>query len=124
MPTDDLLVLGIPNCDKIRKTKTWLMEHDCPFQFIDLKKAPLSREELVELSQKVGLDALINRRGTTWRKLELADKNLSESEMLGVLLENQSMILRPVLVRGNSVLIGYDEEAFEGFTATDRPMGE
>ncbi|HBD42579.1 MAG: hypothetical protein DBW78_01380 [Rhodothermaeota bacterium MED-G64] len=127
MPTDDhtdnLLVLGIPNCDKIRKTKTWLEEHDRPFQFIDLKKAPLSREELLELSQKVGLDALINRRGTTWRKLELADKNLSEAEMLDVLLENQSMILRPVLVRGDSVMIGYDEEAFEGFTASDRPMG-
>jgi arsenate reductase-like glutaredoxin family protein len=90
---------------------------------VDLKKTPLSREELLELSQKVGLDALINRRGTTWRKLELADKNLSEAEMLDVLLENQSMILRPVLVRGESVMIGYDEEAFVGFTASDRPMG-
>lgn len=123
MSTDELLVLGIPNCDKIRKTKAWLTDHERPFQFVDLKKTPLSREELLELSQKVGLDALINRRGTTWRKLELADKNLNEAEMLDVLLENQSMILRPVLVRGESVMIGYDEEAFVGFTASDRPMG-
>lgn len=122
MPKDDLFVLGIPNCDKIRKTKAWLEDNDRPFQFIDLKKAPLSVDELTELSQKVGLDALINRRGTTWRKLELADKNLSDAEMLKVLSENQSMILRPVLVRGDSVMIGYDEEAFEGFTAPDRPM--
>ncbi len=110
-----LHVVGIPNCDKIRKTKKWLSENDIDFEFIDVKKEPLTLDELKELEHKVGLDVLVNKRGTTYRNLGLKDKDLSDEEMLKLLVENQSMIKRPVLIENEAVLVGYDEEAFNNF---------
>ena len=110
-----LHLVGIKNCDRIRDTKKWLGERKVEYTFIDLKKEPLSREELQELADKVGLDVLVNRRGMMWRKLDLKNKDLSEDELFDVLLENQSMIKRPVLIKDEAVLVGYDEESFESF---------
>lgn len=110
-----LHIIGIPNCDKIRATKKWLTERDIEFEFIDVKKEPLTLEEIQELEFKVGVDVLVNSRGTTYRNLKIKDQNLDIDELLGVLVENQSMIKRPVLVCEESVLVGYDEEAFENF---------
>lgn len=110
-----LHLIGIPNCDKIRATKKWLDSKEVEFEFIDVKKEPLTLDEIKDLEFKVGLDVLVNKRGTTYRNLGLKDKNLSKDEMLEVLEQNQSMIKRPVLVYEDGVLVGYDEEAFENF---------
>ncbi|MEX0609264.1 MAG: arsenate reductase family protein [Balneolaceae bacterium] len=110
-----LHIVGIKNCNKIRDTKKWMGEREVEFEFIDVKKEPLTKSELQELSDKVGLDVLINRKGMMWRKLGLADKNLDDSELLEVLLENQNMMKRPLLIKGEAVLVGYDEEAFVAF---------
>ncbi len=110
-----LHVIGIKNCDTVKKARAWLAEKEVEYEFVDLKKEPLNIDELKELEFKVGLDVLVNRRGTTYRKLGLKDKNLTDEEMLNVLLENQSMIKRPVLVKDEAVLVGFDEQAFEGF---------
>lgn len=110
-----LHIIGIPNCDKIRATKKWLTERDIEFEFIDVKKEPLTLEEIQELEFKVGVDVLVNSRGTTYRNLKIKEQNLTKDELLDVLVENQSMIKRPVLVHEESVLVGYDEEAFENF---------
>ncbi|MAO64373.1 MAG: hypothetical protein CL666_05190 [Balneola sp.] len=112
-----LHIVGIKNCNKIRDTKKWMDERDVEYEFIDVKKDPLTRDELKELEFKVGLDVLINRRGRKWRDLGLADKDLSDDELFEQLLENQVMIKRPVLLEEESVLVGYDEESFEAFTA-------
>ncbi len=108
-------VYGIKNCDKIRKTKAWLSENDIEYEFYDLKKEPLNRQELEEFVYRVGLDTLLNKRGTTWRKLGLKDQDLSEQELFEKLLEHQTMIKRPVLINGEAILVGYDENAFETF---------
>lgn len=110
-----LHVIGIKNCDTIKKTKKWLTENEVEFEFIDLKKEPLTIDEIKELEYKVGLDVLVNKRGTTYRNLGLKDKNLSDQDMIQTLQENQSMIKRPVLVLDEAVLVGYDEEAFKNF---------
>ena len=110
-----LHVIGIPNCNKIRDTKKWLNEREIEFEFIDVKKEPLTMDELKDLEFKVGLDVLVNSRGTTYRNLKIKDMNPSDEEMLQLLFENQSMIKRPVLVFEESVLVGFDEEAFETF---------
>ncbi|MGM0506713.1 MAG: arsenate reductase family protein [Bacteroidota bacterium] len=102
---------GIPNCNQIRKTRSWLDEREIPFRFVDLKKEPLSREELREMAEKVGLDLLINRRGMKWRQLGLAKKELSEGQLFEQLFEHQVMIKRPLLVKGKTVHVGFDEEA-------------
>ena len=110
-----LHVIGIKNCDTIKKTRKWLEGKEVEFEFIDVKKEPLTRDEIVELKDKVGLDVLINRRGTTWRKLGLSDQNLSDDALIDALEANQSMIKRPVLLKNDAVLVGYDEEAFVNF---------
>lgn len=114
-----LHIAGIKNCNKIRDTKKWMEEHDVEFEFIDIKKDPLSRDELKELELKVGLDVLVNRRGRKWRDLGLAHKDLSNEELFEQLLEHQTMIKRPVLLKDESVLVGYDEESFEAFIAEE-----
>jgi len=110
-----LHIIGIPNCDKIKATKNWMDSNEIEFEFIDVKKEPLTIDELSELEFKVGIDVLVNKRGTTYRTLGLKDKELSTEEMLEVLEQNQSMIKRPVLVYEEAVLVGYDEEAFKNF---------
>lgn len=114
-----LHIAGIKNCNKIRDTKKWMEEHNVDFEFIDVKKDPLTREELKELEFKVGLDVLVNKRGRKWRDLGLSDKNLSDDELFEQLLEHQVMIKRPVLIKDESVLVGYDEESFEAFIAEE-----
>lgn len=114
-----LHVIGIKNCDTIKKTRKWLTENEVEFEFIDLKKEPLSIDEIKELEYKVGLDVLVNKRGTTYRNLGLKDRDLSDEEMVGILQENQSMIKRPVLVLDEAVLVGYDEEAFKNFVGLE-----
>lgn len=111
-----LHIIGIPNCNKIRDTKKWLDEKGIDYELINVKKEPLTRDELKDLEFKVGLDVLVNSRGTTYRNLKIKDMDLSDEQLFGVLLENQSMIKRPVLVVENSVMVGYDEEAFETFS--------
>lgn len=108
-------VYGIKNCDKIRKTKKWLSDNDIEYEFFDLKEEPLTREELEEFVYRVGLDTLVNKRGMTWRKLGLKDQDLSDDELFEILLDHQTMIKRPVLISGEAILVGYDEDAFETF---------
>tara|TARA_R110000868_G_scaffold378658_3_gene644160 strand:- start:13191 stop:13553 length:363 start_codon:yes stop_codon:yes gene_type:complete len=119
-----LHIIGIPNCDKIKATKKWMDAKEVEYEFIDVKKEPLTLDELSDLEFKVGIDVLLNSRGTTYRNLGLKDKELSTEEMLEVLEQNQSMIKRPVLVHEDAVLIGYDEEAFENFLKENELLEE
>lgn len=119
-----LHLIGIKNCNKIRDTKKWLEERDIEYTFVDLKKEPLTRHELEDLREKVGLDVLVNKRGMKWRSLGLAQKDLSEDELFEQLLEHQVMIKRPVLAEEHAVLVGYDEEAFEAFVEQNEASEE
>ncbi|MEX0771445.1 MAG: arsenate reductase family protein [Balneolaceae bacterium] len=110
-------VYGIKNCNKIRDTRAWLKAKGVDYTFIDVKTNPLSEEKLDEFVHKLGLDRLVNRRGMKWRQLGLAGKNLSDQELFKQLLEHQTMIKRPLLVRDKGVMVGYDEDAFEKFVA-------
>ena len=110
-------VYGIKNCNKIRNTLHWLKEREVEHTFYDLKKEPLTREELDEFIYRIGLDVLLNKRGTTWRRLDLNEAEMSDEKITEVLLQNQSMIRRPVLIKDEAMIVGYDEDAFEEFIA-------
>lgn len=114
-----LEVIGITNCNTIKKTKEWLAGNDISYTFRDVKKDPLSPNELAELVMRAGLDTLVNRRGRKWRMLGLADKELTDNDLFEVLLEHQTIIRRPVLRRGEAVLVGFDEDALEQFVGED-----
>ncbi|MEX2456821.1 MAG: Spx/MgsR family RNA polymerase-binding regulatory protein [Balneolaceae bacterium] len=108
-------VYGIKNCNKVRDTFKWLEENEVDYEFIDLKKDPLSEQKLDEFVHKVGLDVILNKRGMKWRNLGLKDKDLDDDELFDQLLEHQTMIKRPVLEQGDAILVGYDEDAFDAF---------
>ncbi|MEX2657111.1 MAG: arsenate reductase family protein [Balneolales bacterium] len=110
-----LEVIGITQCNTIKKTIDWLEQQKVEYSFRDVKKDPLSPNELAGLVMKAGLETLANRRGRKWKMLGLADKKLTDNDLFEVLLEHQTMIKRPVLRRGEAVLVGFDEEAVERF---------
>jgi Spx/MgsR family transcriptional regulator len=111
-----LTLIGIPNCDQIRKTRAWLNEKNVDYEFVDVKKEPLTRSEIAELASRITFDTLINRRGTTWRSLQLGDLELSDEQLLELVEKNQTLIKRPLFVDSEGiVMVGFDEDALERF---------
>jgi arsenate reductase (glutaredoxin) len=110
-----LLVVGLKTCSTVKKTINWLENNEVEFTFQDLKKKPLNRDELLDLVHKLSLETVLNKRGTTWKKLAVNSEELSTKQMFDLLLENQSMIKRPVLVLGEAVMVGFEPEALEAF---------
>ena len=105
-------VYGIRNCDTIRKTLNWLTEQDIPHHFHDYRKDGLSERLIDSFMSRFSTDELINRRGTTWRKLpESVRDNLTPATARSLMLANPSVIRRPILSDGNSWLIGFDPDA-------------
>jgi len=107
-----ITIYGIKNCNKIRNTLQWMDQQNQPYVFRELKKEPLTLEELSSIQEKVGLDRLINRKGTTWRKSGLSERNPTDQEILSAAFENQSMLIRPLIQKGEEWSSGYDEAAF------------
>lgn len=110
-----LYIIGLSNCDTVAATKKWMKSKGVEFELIDVRKDPLSFDELKDLEIKVGIDVLANTRSKTYRDLGISKDEMSDEEFFNVLFENQVMIKRPVLVYQDSVLVGYDEEAFDIF---------
>jgi arsenate reductase len=104
---------GIPNCDTMKKARTWLEAQGVDYQFHDYKKSGIERAKLESWIQVAGWEALLNRAGTTFRKLpEAAKANLTEAKAVKLMLEQPSMIKRPVLERGKTLLVGFSPEKY------------
>lgn len=108
-------VYGIKNCNKIRDTLKWLDEHELDYKFIDVRKDPVEAETLADFVHKVGLETIVNKRGRKWKELGLSKKGLTDEELFDQLLQHQIMIKRPLIVKEEAVMVGYDEDAFKGF---------
>ena len=110
-----LWLYGIPNCDTMKKARTWLESHDMPYEFHDYKKAGITRVKLEAWVKAVGWEVLLNRAGTTFRGLpEKAKAGLDERKAVGLMLEQPSMIKRPVLEGGATLLVGFSPEKYSG----------
>lgn len=104
---------GIPNCDTMKKARSWLDGHGIAYQFHDYKKAGLDEALLRAWVAELGWEALINRRGQMWRKLDPAVREaLDEASAIRVMLETPSIIRRPVLDTGEQRTIGFSEGAY------------
>ena len=104
---------GIPNCDTMKKARTWLESHGVEHEFHDYKKSGIERAKLESWIQAVGWEVLLNRAGTTFRKLpDPAKANLTEARAVKLMLEQPSMIKRPVLERGKTLLVGFSPEKY------------
>lgn len=105
---------GIPNCDTVRKARKWLDAKGVGYTFHDFKKEGVAQADLRQWIEAAGLDVVLNRRGTTWRKLSDADKAKAESEAgaIDLLVQHPSMIKRPVAVHAGGTLVGFEEETW------------
>lgn len=92
-------VHGIPNCDTVKRARAWLAEQGVPHEFIDFKKAGASAADLQRWSSAVGWDKLLNRQGTTWRKLDAAQqaRAADAAGALQLMQQQVSVIKRPVV---------------------------
>jgi Spx/MgsR family transcriptional regulator len=110
-----ITIYGIKNCETMKKARAWLDTHGVAYAFHDYKSAGIEREQLERWSSKVGWETLLNRAGTTFRKLPDKDKNgLSEKKALALMLAQPSMIKRPVLdLGGGKLLVGFTPERYD-----------
>ncbi len=106
-------IYGIKNCDTMKKAIKWLNEHGVEYQFHDFKKAGLKEEQLKTWVKQVGWEILVNRRGTTWRKLpETVREGINETKAIQLMLDNLSLVKRPVLVTDNAIHIGFKADEY------------
>jgi arsenate reductase (glutaredoxin) len=108
-----ITIYGIKNCDTMKKARAWLDSHGVAYGFHDYKAEGIERARLVHWAKEVGWETLLNRAGTTFRKLDDADKEkLSETKAIALMLAQPSMIKRPVLDLGSKLLVGFKPEIY------------
>ncbi|XKG93375.1 ArsC family reductase [Marinospirillum sp.] len=109
-----LTLYGIPNCNTMKKARTWLDENQLDYSFHDYKKAGIDQATLERWVEQLGWEPLVNRRGTTWRKLPEEQREAIDRELaLQLMQDNPSLIKRPVLDTGTQLLVGFDAEQWE-----------
>ena len=107
------VLYGIKNCDTIKKARAWLDEHDVAYTFHDYKSAGVSRGDLEHWCQTHGWETVLNRAGTTFRKLPDVDKaGLTEAKAVALMLAQPSMIKRPILAIGSKTFVGFSAEQY------------
>ena len=111
--TKSVTIHGIKNCDTMKKARTWLDGHGIAYAFHDYKTEGVERAALQAWSKAVGWETLLNRAGTTFRKLPDADKTgLTEAKAIALMLAQPSMIKRPVLDVGGHLIVGFKPEIY------------
>jgi len=106
-------IYGIPNCDTMKKARTWLEAHKVTHDFHDYKKAGIDKASLEGWVKQVGWEVLLNRAGTTFKKLPDADKEgLTEKKAIALMLAQPSMIKRPVLEAKDKLTVGFKPDEY------------
>lgn len=107
-------IYGIRNCDTMKKARAWLDGHGVAYEFHDYKKHGVAEAQLAGWCERAGWQRLLNKAGTTFRKLPDADKqDLDQAKAIGLMVANPSMIKRPVLEAGGSLLVGFKADAYD-----------
>lgn len=113
-----ITLFGIPNCDTVKKARTWLDQHSIPFAFHNFKKDGLTQDIVEGWLRNIELSALINRKGTSWRALNDQQKQQADKQegAIALVLENPSLIKRPLLQIDGSdsqISLGFSESQYE-----------
>jgi arsenate reductase len=110
-------IYGIKNCDTMKKARAWLDAKGVAYDFHDYKTAGIARAKLQEWSHRVGWEKLLNRAGTTFRKLPEKDKEgITEAKAIALMMAQPSMIKRPVLEIGGETVVGFRPEIYADAT--------
>jgi arsenate reductase (glutaredoxin) len=105
---------GIPNCDTVKKARIYLDGRGVAYTFHDYKKAGVEEADLKRWAKQVGWEVLLNKAGTTFKKLPDADKSdIDEAKAIALMLANPSMIKRPVVEGGKNLLVGFKPEIYD-----------
>lgn len=110
-------MFGIKNCDTIKKARKWLEAEGIEYEFHDYKKDGLSSDMLNSWVKDLGWEALINKRGTTWRKLpDNIKESIDQASAIQIMLDNTSIIKRPLLINDETKkLLGFKADEYQNF---------
>ncbi len=113
----EIKVFGITNCDTVKKAINWLKEHGINYQFIDLKKEVPDKGHLTKWCRELGWDVVLNKKGTTWRKLSDEQKNTVHDihTAVKIMTEQPTIIKRPVIETEKGLIIGFDNDRYQSF---------
>ena len=109
-----VILYGIPNCDTVKKARAWLTSQGLAYRFHDFKKAGVPPERLAAWEDALGWQKLLNRQGTTWRKLDAGVQSgvRDAASAQSLMLTLPSLIKRPVVEWGHDTTVGFDTEAW------------
>jgi arsenate reductase len=111
--TKTVTIYGIKNCDTMKKARAWLDKHGIAYAFHDYKADGIEADVLHGWARVVGWETLLNRAGTTFRRLPEADKaNLAEKKAIALMRDQPSMIKRPVLDVSGELIVGFKPESY------------
>lgn len=105
-----LNIYGLKNCDTCRKALKWLEAEGIAFTFLDVRKDSIEASDIESWAEAVGVDSLLNKRGTTWRGLSDADKAMGEGKgAVKLMAAHPALIKRPVFVQNGTVMVGFTD---------------
>ncbi|WP_165088669.1 arsenate reductase [Neisseria yangbaofengii] len=106
---------GIPNCDTVKKARVWLADNGIEAEFVDFKKSPPTAELVSAWLSQIPLENLLNKRGTTWRKLDgQTQEQAAEHEgAVRIMIGNPSVIKRPVLDKDGQFYVGFSTDHYQ-----------
>jgi arsenate reductase (glutaredoxin) len=108
-------IYGIKACDTMKKARDWLDKAGVAYAFHDYKTHGVERAHLEKWAKVVGWEVLLNKAGTTFRKLPDADKaNIDAAKAIALMLAQPSMIKRPVLEHGDKIIVGFKPDVYAG----------
>lgn len=108
------IVFGIPNCDTVKRARTWLGEHGVAYNFHDYKKAGADADKLAVWIDNFGWEKVLNRAGTTFKKLpDDVKANLDVEKAIEIMMENPSAIKRPIVEYDGGILLGFNAAEWE-----------
>lgn len=107
---------GISNCDTVRKARKWLEQNEIDYRFHDFRKEGLTQNQLLQLEQQLGWETLLNKRSTSWRNIDKNEQeNINKARAIALMLEQPTLIKRPVLEQESGAMVGFKENQYQQF---------
>ncbi len=105
---------GIKNCDTVKKARDWLAKNNVDYRFHDFRVDGLDKEQVQDWIAEIGLENLVNKRSTTWKELDETIKtNFNEKSAMAVIVENPTLIKRPLLDTGKHKAVGFKDTEYK-----------
>ena len=110
-----MIIYGISNCDTVKKAKNWLDKHNIDYQFHDFRQRGLDKKIIDGWLKTVAWDKILNKRSTSWRNLDPSiQQTINKSNVVDLLIENPTLIKRPVMDVNDTITIGFNSDTYEG----------